>query len=303
MCSAEAADHAKTKTETINEKHLPTVYAQICTSYHAIDDFRAKLLALLPFATGAGIFLLLNKDAVTGELKRFFGPIGLFGFAITLGLFVYEIYGIRKCHALIVSGKQIEGWLHSAGPFTGRPRELLNFINEPFASGIIYPAVMAAWTFIGLGFLKSQAWWIALVVFLLGLGLSLFYNHHLKLEGDDVIPLNELNQCILQAEESGDQNELAPLLRQDFTIIRASGEKQDRQLFLDAIEDNKDRGRSADLSDVRVYGNCAIFTCRVTTTRDKDGRVAVGHFWNTRMFVRQGKQWLCLGWQVMKICD
>ena len=53
--------------------------------------------------------------------------------------------------------KQIEGWLHSAGPFTGRPRELLNFINEPFASGIIYPAVMAAWTFIGLVFLKSQA--------------------------------------------------------------------------------------------------------------------------------------------------
>ena len=102
MCSAEATDHAKARTETINEKHLPTVYAQICTSYHAIDDFRAKLLALLPFATGAGIFLLLNKDAVTADTKVFLGPIGIFGFVITLGLFVYEIYGIRKCGALIV---------------------------------------------------------------------------------------------------------------------------------------------------------------------------------------------------------
>lgn len=199
MCFAE---DAKNKTETVNEKHLPTVYEQICTSYHAIDDFRAKLLALLPFATGAGIFLLLNKDAVTADLKPFFGPIGLFGFVITLGLFVYEIYGIRKCHALIVGGKQIEGWLHIAGPFTGRPRDVRGFINEPFASGIIYPAVMAAWTFIGLVFVKSQAWWIALVVFSLGLGLSLLYNRQLKLEGADVIALNELNQRILEAEES-----------------------------------------------------------------------------------------------------
>ena len=303
MCFAEAAEHAKTKTETVNEKHLPTVYAQICTSYHAIDDFRAKLLALLPFATGAGIFLLLNKDAVTTDLKCFFGPIGLFGFAITLGLFAYEIYGIKKCHALIVGGTQIEGWLHIDGPFTGRPRDVLSFINEPFASGIIYPAVMAAWTFIGLVFVKSQAWWIALVVFSLGFGLSFLYNYRLKLEGDDVIPLNKLNQCILQAEESGDRDKLAFLLRQDFTIVRASGEKQDRQMFLEAVEDNKNRGRSADLSDVRLYGNYAIFTCRVTTTRDKDGKAAVGHFWNTRMFVRQDKEWLCLGWQVMKICD
>lgn len=301
MCFAEAAEHAKTKTETVNEKHLPTVYEQICTSYHAIDDFRAKLLALLPFATGAGIFLLLNKDAVTSDSKPFFGPIGLFGFVITLGLFVYEIYGIRKCHALIVSGKQIEGWLHIAGPFTGRPREVLSFINEPFASGIIYPAVMAAWTYIGLVFVKSQAWWIALVVFSLGLGLSLFYNHQLKLEAVDVIALNKLNQRILQAEESGDRDNLASLLRQDFTIIRASGEKQDRQMFLEAVEDNKNRGRSADLSDVRFYGNRAIFTCRVTTTRDKDGKAVVGHFWNTQMFIREDKGWICLGWQVMKM--
>jgi hypothetical protein len=31
--------------------------------------------------------------------------IGLFGSVITLGLFAYEIYGIRKCHALIVESR------------------------------------------------------------------------------------------------------------------------------------------------------------------------------------------------------
>lgn len=289
--------------ETVNEKHLPAIYQQICTSYHAIDDFRAKLLALLPFATGAGIFLLLNKEATTANIQPFFTPIGLFGFVITLGLFVYEIYGIRKCHALIIGGKQIEGLLHTVGPFAGRPRDLRGYINEPFASGIIYPAVMAAWTFISLVFVWSPlAWATSLVVFALGFGLSFRYNQHLKSEGD-AGALNELNQRMLEAEESGDRNELASALSQDFTITRASGEKQDRETFLDAVENNKNRGRSADLSDVRFYKDCAIYTCRVTTTRDKDGKATVGHFWNTRMFVRQDNEWLCLVWQVMKMCE
>jgi uncharacterized protein DUF4440 len=303
MLFAKAADPQETRMETVVEKHLPTVYQEVCKSYHAIDDFRAKLLALLPFATGAGIFLLLNKDIATAEVKPFLGPIGLFGFAITLGLFAYEIYGIRKCGDLIVSGKQMEGWLHIDGLFTRRPREVLGFINEPFASGIIYPAVMAAWTFISLVFAWSQhAWWLSLVVFFVGLGLSLLYNHQLKSNGE-AIALNKLNQRILQAEESGDQAYLASILRHDFTIVRASGEKQDRQMYLDAVVANKSRGRSADQSEVRFYGNCAVFICRVTTARDKDGKAAVGHFWNTRMFLRQDKGWLCVSWQVMKICD
>src|SRR5262245_52451493 len=100
MLFAKAADSQETRMETANEKHLPTSYQQICTSYHAIDDFSAKLLALLPSATGTGIFLLLNKDVTNVEVKPFFGPIGIFGFAITLGLFANEIYGIKKCHAL-----------------------------------------------------------------------------------------------------------------------------------------------------------------------------------------------------------
>ena len=79
-------------------------------------------------------------------------------------------------------------------------------------------------------------------------------------------------------------------MRNDFTIVRASGEKQDRQMFLDSLEANRNRGRSADQSEVRFYRNCAVFTCRVTTTPDKDGKAAVGHFWNTRIFQRQKKE-------------
>lgn len=287
----------------MNENRLD-VYRELCSSYRAIDDFRAKLLAFLPFATGGGIFLLLNKDIVSGELTTFFAPIGFFGFLITLGLFAYEIYGIKKCGALIVAGQQIENWLHSDGQFVRRPREVFGFINEPFASGIIYPAVLAAWTFLGLSFaLPQSAWWIALVVFLVGFFASLPYNIHLKSD-EKAAKLKLLNQDILEAEEIGAKEKLEPLLHQDFTIVRARGEKQNRQQFLDAVPANRDRGRRADQVEVHLYDDRAIFACRVTTnTRDKDGKQAINYYWNTRLFVRENDKWRCAAWQVMKIAD
>lgn len=122
-------------------------------------------------------------------------------------------------------------------------------------------------------------------------------------EGDKVIALNQLNQRILRAEECGDQACLDSLLHRNFTIVRANGEKQDRQIFLDAVDGNKNRGRSADQSEILFYGSCAVFTCRITTKHDKNGKEVVGHFWNTRMFLRQDEGWLCGSWQVMKIRD
>jgi hypothetical protein len=188
-------------------ENLRNVYDKLCTSYHAIDDFRAKLLGFLPLASGAGIFLLL-KDALADPATSTFDglfllPIGVFGFVITLGLFFFEIYGIEKCHALIVAGKQLEHALGVDGQFTRRPREVARVINEPFATGIIYPAVLAAWLYIGLFFrLPDHAWWIAVVVFLAGFAGTLFYNIHLK--SDQTPALSHINQQILRAEEAGD---------------------------------------------------------------------------------------------------
>ena len=158
---------------------LKSVYDQLCTSYRAIDDFRAKLLGFLPLASGAGVFLLLNDALIdptkTGFNRLFLFPIGIFGFVITLGLFSFEIYGIKKCHALIGAGKQIEFSLGTDGQFTHRPRDVARVINEPFAAGVIYPAVLAAWLYIGLLFvLPNDSWWIAVVVFLAGFAGTLF---------------------------------------------------------------------------------------------------------------------------------
>ena len=36
-------------------------YTELCKTYHAISDFRGKLLALLPIVSGAGISLLISR--------------------------------------------------------------------------------------------------------------------------------------------------------------------------------------------------------------------------------------------------
>jgi hypothetical protein len=174
--------------ESKDEK-LGKVYDQLCVSYRAIDDFRAKLLGFLPLATSGGIFILLGT--LTADTKRYFLPVGLFGFVITVGLFFYEIYGIRKCHALIAAGTGIENALEIddglLGQFNRRPRTAWGFINEPVAAGIIYPAVMAAWIYIALVFtLPPHPPWraagllAALLVFACGAAATLRYEYLLR---------------------------------------------------------------------------------------------------------------------------
>jgi hypothetical protein len=160
-------------------------YEELCTSYRAIDDFRAKLLGFLPLATGTGIFLLFNN--LPTKVKAFSLPLGISGFAITLGLLSYEIYGIKKCHALIEAGKHLEDSLHIDGQFRERPQNVARVINEPFAAGIVYPTVLAAWTYLALHYVSKEqipawipAWIAAIVVFFGGFAGILIYDFWLR---------------------------------------------------------------------------------------------------------------------------
>jgi hypothetical protein len=294
--------------------NLTLAYEQLCKSHDAIDSFRSTLLGLLPAASAGGIFLLLNKDILGGSsasttvngaaahtlLQDLLGPIGIFGFVITLGFFAYELYGIRKCHAIIFAAQGVEAQLGITGPFTTRPRELLGFINEPLAAGIIYPAVMAAWTLVGLYFtVPGGALWIAGFVFLIGFTAMLFYNICLKYDAE----LRDLNSRMLRAEEAGDRGALGLLLDPQFEIVRSDGNTYGRKQYLDDVPAKKNRGRSADQVKVRVGWRKAELTCRVTTTLDAEGKPSVGHFKNTQQFVRRGGEWQCTNWHVMKADD
>jgi hypothetical protein len=164
-----------------------TAYQELCNSYRAIDDFRAKLLGFLPLATGTGIFLLLDKlndvDNLKVGTKFLLTAVGAFGFFITLGLFSYEIYGIKKCCALILAGQRMEVSLgiKDDGQFLNRPQNVAYVINEPFAAGVIYPTVLAAWTFFALNFAYPIANpWIPICIFTVGVAGTLIYDRLLR---------------------------------------------------------------------------------------------------------------------------
>ena len=178
-------------SDTQRPENLRTAYKELCNSYRAIDDFRTKLLGFLPLATGGGIFLLVSDKAKIDFVKPYFGPIGAFGFVITLGLFFYELYGIKKCTHLIWTGRELEEELKvDAAQFTKRPPGVAGLINEPFAAGVIYPAVLAAWTFVASVFSSSchAARWAAICVFLVGFAVLFFYNIKLIREGEKRFP-------------------------------------------------------------------------------------------------------------------
>ena len=125
------------------------LYEQVCTQHDGIADFRGKLLALLPIASGAGIFLLFENGGILQELSPHLIAIGLFGIAVTTGLFVYELRGIQKCNALIHAAENLEHELsyESKGAFRSRPPSIRG-VGATTAALIIYPAVVGAWVYL-----------------------------------------------------------------------------------------------------------------------------------------------------------
>jgi hypothetical protein len=138
---------AESRTE-----NLRTIYSEVCRSYQAVADFRAKLLALLPIATGAGGLLILTR---ADTVKQYLAPIGIFGGLVTFGLFVYELRGIQRCKALIATGRDLEADMGIVnGQFGSRPKAR-GFISAETAGWIVYSTVFAAWFYLAIvGFVR-----------------------------------------------------------------------------------------------------------------------------------------------------
>ena len=174
-------------------ENLRTGYRELCTSYRAIDDFRAKLLGFLPLATGTGFFLLLDKlkdsNNLTAETRSLLFAVGIFGVSITFGLFLYEIYGIKKCGALIKAGIHMEETLQiKTGQFSERPQNVAWLINEPFAAGVIYPSVLAAWTYFAVNFARPEANpTVPIQIFIVGFAGTVIYDFILRRAGKGLL--------------------------------------------------------------------------------------------------------------------
>jgi hypothetical protein len=143
----------------IKQPMLDTFYQEICNNYRAIDDLRMRLMGLFSIASGVGIAVLANSEQVWNLVV----PIGLFGFLVTFGLFLFELRRIQRCAALIKAGEAIERRAGVRGSFLSTPDPVNVFSLEPqnewvyhgsiaaSARGttrVIYPTVLATWVFV-----------------------------------------------------------------------------------------------------------------------------------------------------------
>jgi hypothetical protein len=140
-----------------DENNLIAVYQELCNRHQQIDDFRGKLLALLPIASGAAaLALLLNS---TGTIKNYLIPIGIYGCAITIGLFIYELHGISVCKQIMKQAGHLEDSLNipgHMGQYRDQNRNLLHRIIEvEMASWVVYLSVLAGWVYIA----GARGWW------------------------------------------------------------------------------------------------------------------------------------------------
>ena len=146
-----------------NTEALLGVYKELCTSYHATDDFRMNLLGLLPLTSLIGIFALNSESLFAQESDtshQVISFIGIFAAAFTLSLFLYELRSIIRCHDLIERGKALERELNVLGQFDvcveehkgknegSKWKDRANyFVDAKLSACVIYSTVAAAWLF------------------------------------------------------------------------------------------------------------------------------------------------------------
>jgi hypothetical protein len=138
---------ANVSLEKANDDTLRFEYQEVSKSHQAIADVRARLWGLLPLASGTGIFLLLSGKAPT-NVPALLVPTGLFGAAVTFGLYLYEKRGMKECLLLRRRGATLEcqlGISRDVARFRNNP---VGFVGPQGAGPIVYFAVIAAWLFV-----------------------------------------------------------------------------------------------------------------------------------------------------------
>jgi hypothetical protein len=109
-----------------------------------------------------------------------------------------------------------------------------------------------------------------------------------------------LNTATFAAEDNASRDALESWLTDDFQIARGNWTIETKDQMLKRIgSDTSGRKRAVSDESVKVWPDGAVVTSTVTLT-EPDGRL-VGVFWNTKVCVRQGSDWKCSAWQVVRL--
>lgn len=142
-------DSADTELSEVRCAALRAIYEELCKSHDGVSEFRAKLLALLPLASGTGLFAVINIDQVQ-KLEHLLA-IGIFGGLVALALYLYEIRGIQRCEILTLRAKAVEDLLSHReleGAFAPLPEMRFRLASNTLAAAVIYPSTISVWAYV-----------------------------------------------------------------------------------------------------------------------------------------------------------
>ena len=95
---------------------------------------------------------------------------------------------------------------------------------------------------------------------------------------------------------SNDAERIAGFMADDWVIVSDSGVTS-RERFLAVLQSGElthsAMAPAAGMGRVRVYGDAAVVTARVTSTAHYRGQVLDADEWTTDVFVRRDGRWLC----------
>ena len=99
---------------------------------------------------------MLNSS---GTIDKYLIPIGIYGCAITIGLFIYELHGISVCKQIMRQAGHLEDSLNIPrymGQYRDQNHNVLHrAIEVEMASWVVYLSVLAGWIYIA----GSRGWW------------------------------------------------------------------------------------------------------------------------------------------------
>jgi hypothetical protein len=101
------------------------------------------------------------------------------------------------------------------------------------------------------------------------------------------------NSAIRAAIESKDKTKLQAQLAGDFSYIGRLGRAANKSQFIDGImaPDTEELPSLVDDLQIRIYGNVAVLTCRVTIINSSIVGDFSGRFRETNLFIKQRGRW------------
>jgi hypothetical protein len=145
---------------------LELQYTEICKAHAAITDFRGKLLSLFPVAASGAVLVVVRSAEPN---LRWAAAVGVFAFAVTFGLFLYEVRQIAECIRLRHQAAELEERLEvpaGLGQFRDGPPLHLRVVGVELGSWVIYVTLLSTWLYIAIGGLPWALCAAAVVVVL-----------------------------------------------------------------------------------------------------------------------------------------